>query len=286
MALTDYIQLINGQWMKTDGTGPYTQTASGVFEPLASNTDWPSQVGFGLVTGYERWSLWGNNPDVDTATVPEIVSPLGGSTPAFVSGLISMEIVSDSVNDTSAGTGARTVTLEVLDSNYVRSFPVVTLNGTTAVALPAQVTAINMAFVKTAGSVGSNVGTLTVRDAGAGTSRMLILPGRNITQSAARVVPAGYTLQIRTHFASINRTVTAGRFITWTGAFQQFVSAGVWDPAILALDAGLSDTAPMFFQAEPGLIIREKGRYWHQAMDVSANNTNLTTASWGILRLN
>lgn len=286
MALTDYIQLDSGQWMKTDGTGPYTQIAPGVFEPLASNTDWLSQVGFSLVSGYERWSLWGNNPDIDTGTLPEVVSPLGGNTPAFVNSLTSMEIVSDSVSDTAAGTGARTVTLEVLDLNYIRSFPTITLNGTTAVALPVQVTAINMASVKTTGSVGSNVGTLTIRDAGAGTTRILVLPGRNITQAASRVVPAGYTLQIRTHFASINRTITAGRFITWTGAFSQFVSAGVWDPPILALDAGLSDASPMFFQAEPGLIIREKGRYWHQVMAVSANNTDLTTASWGILKLN
>lgn len=286
MATTGYNQLSNGQWMKNDGTGPYIQSTPGVFDPIALSSEWSTTVGFSLATGYERWSLWGNNPDIDTGTLPEIVSPLGGTTPAFVDGLTSMEVVSDSVNDTAAGTGAQTVTFEVLDANYVRSFPTVTLNGTTAVALPAQVTAVNSIFVKTVGSVGSNVGTITVRDTGAGASRMLILPGRNISQAAARVVPAGYTLQIRTHFASINRTVTAGRWITWTGAFQQFVSAGVWDPAILALDAGLSDNSPMFFQAEPGLIIREKGRYWHQAMDVSANNTNLTTASWGILRLN
>lgn len=286
MALTDYLQLGNGQWMKTDGTGPYIQNQVGIFELVSARVDWHTQTGFGLTNGYERWSLWGNNSDIDLGTLPEVISTLGGTTPAYVDVATSMEIVSDNVNDTAAGTGARTVLLEVLDASYVRSFPTITLNGTTAVALPAQVTAVNLASIKTVGSNGSNIGTLTIRDAGAGTSRLLIVPGRNISQSSVRVVPAGYTLQVRTHFASINRTVTAGRWVTWTGVFQQFVSAGVWDPAILALDAGLSDTCPMHFQAEPGLIIREKGRYWHQAMDVSANNTNLTTASWGILKQN
>ncbi len=288
MAMSDYHQLRDGKWMKLDGTGPYVQSEPGVFVLLGVDTrgDWLTRVGFSLEAGYERWSLWGNNPDIDTDTLPEIVSQLGTAIPTFVDGPTSMEIVSSSASDTAAGTGARTVILEVLDANYNRAFVTLTMNGTTPVALPAQVTAVNMGSTKTAGSAGANVGTLTIRDAGAGTSRIIISPGRNITQAAARVVPAGYTLQIRTHFASINRTETAGRFITWTGAFRQFVSPGVWDPTVLALDAGLSDTAPMFFQAEPGLIIREKGRYWHQVMAVSANNTNLSTASWGVLKLN
>jgi putative transposase len=37
---------------------------------------------------------------------------------------------------------------------------------------------------------------------------------------------------------------------------------------------------------EPGLIIREKGRYWHQVLSVSGSNTDLSTASWGVMRLN
>lgn len=254
--------------------------------PYDARSDWATYVGFGLVPGYERWSMWGNNPDIDTGTLPEVVSPLGGTTPAFVNGPTSMEIVSSSADDAAAGTGARTVILEVLDVNYVRSFPTITLNGLTPVPLPAQVTAVNTLSVKTVGSGGANAGTLLIRDAGAGTSRMLVAIGRNISQSAARVIPAGYTAQLRTHFASINRTDTPGRFLTWTGVFQQFVSPGVWDPAAFPLDAGLSDAGPMFFQAEPGLILREKARYWHQVLAVSGLNTDLSTTSWGIMKLN
>lgn len=253
--------------------------------PYDNRIDPLTRVGFGLVYGYERWSLWGRNPDVDSGSLPEVISPLGGSTPAFVDVPTSMEIVSDNAADTADGTGARTVLIETLNANYDRVFVTVTLNGVAAVALPAQVTAVNTAAVKTVGSGGSNAGTLTIRDAGAGTARIVVQSGRNVSQAAARVVPNGYTLQVRTHIASINRTIAAGRLATYTGVFQQYVSPGVWDPAVLALDISLSDTAPVFFQAEPGLIIRERGRFWHQAASVSADNTDLSTASWGVLKL-
>jgi hypothetical protein len=305
--ISDYFQLAStGQWINVrDGTGPYVRTGDDTFElaapdarqqlddliallttDLATRGDPLLRVGFGLTPGYERWSMWGNNASVSTGTVPEVVAPLGASGPMFVDGPTSMEIVSSSAADTAAGTGARTVVLEVLDADYNRSFPTVTLNGTTAVALPAQVTAVNTLSVKTVGSGGSNAGILTVRDAGAGTARMAVAAGRNISQNATRVVPAGHTLQIRTHFASINRTDTAGRWITWTGVFQQYVSPGVWDPAAFPLDAGMSDAGPMFFQAEPGLILREKARYWHAVLAVSGNNTDVSTTSWGVLKAN
>lgn len=305
--ISDYFQIAGtGLWLKiSDGTGPYVRTGDDTFVLTAPDVtqrlvdltsllsgaidtrgDWATRVGFGLVAGYERWSMWGNNPDIDTGTLPEVVSPLGAAGPLYVDVATSMEIVSSSAADTAAGTGARTVILEVLDADYNRSFPTVVLNGLTPVALPAQVTALNMLSVKTVGSGGSNAGVLTVQDAGAGTARLSVSAGRNISQAAVRTVPAGYTLQLRTHFASINRTDTAGRFLTWTGVFQQFVSPGVWDPAVFPLDAGISDAGPMFFQGEPGLIIREKGRYWHQVLAVSGSNTDLSTTSWGVLKQN
>lgn len=247
-------------------------------------SEWFQRAGFGLEPGYERASGWGNNPDVDTAAV-EVIDPLGGTTIPWLSALAAMEIVSDSAADTAAGTGARTVAIDGLDANYNRLTQTVSMNGVTAVAIPAQIIAINRVRVLTAGTGLGNAGTLTVRNAGAGTTRITVPVGRSISQSSGYTVPAGYTLQINRHLASINRTVTAGRWITYTGAFQ------LWDgtqygPTVLPLDVGVSDTSLTAFMAEPGLILTEKSRWWLQVNSVSANNTDVTAAWWGILRRN
>mgnify|MGYP006921299728 CR=1 FL=1 len=75
-----------------------------------------------------------------------------------------LELVSSSANDASGGTGARTVRVKGLDANYNPFEEVVTLNGTTPVALAnTSVIAINKLKVVTAGSGGVNAGTITCR---------------------------------------------------------------------------------------------------------------------------
>lgn len=266
----------SGFYYRTDGSGPYAIDSGGTPQ-LASGEALEHflRVGFGLVPGYERWSIWGNNPDIDTGTTPEVVSPGGNlSTPPFWTTPTTLEVLSSSASDVG------TVLVEVLDSSYNRSMVTITLNGTSAVTFPSTAVAINTLAANVL-----NVGDLTVRDAGGGTTRLFVQAGRGISQSAWRTVPAGYTLQITTHLVSINRTVTAGRWATYTGVFQQFSGAAHLG-AIYALDVGVSDAMAFHFKAEPGLIIREKGRYWHTCLEVSGNNTNLSSAAWGEMKSN
>lgn len=249
-----------------------------------ARANWSHRVGFALEPGYERANGWGNNPDVDTATV-EVVDPLGGTTIPWMSAATSLEAVSDNAADAAAGTGARTITILGLDSNYDRVTLTVTLNGVTAVALSTQLVAINRVTVTTAGSGLTNAGTLTIRNASAGTTRITVPVGRSISQSSGYTVPRGYTLQIDDHVCSINRTISAGRWLTYTGAFQ------VWDgtqygAVVLPLDIGVSDVVLGRFSARPGLVLPEKSRFWLLVTGVSANNTDVTAAWWGVLKLN
>lgn len=244
-----------------------------------------TRIGFGDVVGYERFSLWGHNGSVDTGAVPEVIHNEGLSFPPFMSAATSLEAISDNAADTVAGTGARTLHIDGLDASYNRLTQTITLNGNVgAVAIPTQLAAVNMLRVGGYGSALTNVGTLTVRDAGGGTTRMTVPPGVGISQSSARTIPAGYTCQLRTHLFSINRT-TSARNATVTGAFQLW-DGSAYGPVVYPLDIAVSDTQPIFFQAEPGLILPERSRYWHVCRAVSGNGTDLTSASWGILRLN
>jgi len=79
-------------------------------------------------------------------------------------------IASSNANDTSAGTGARTVTLEYLDQTGAGPYyETITLNGTSYV----NTVATNIAFIESirvasVGSTGSNVGIITLKAATAG----------------------------------------------------------------------------------------------------------------------
>jgi hypothetical protein len=74
-----------------------------------------------------------------------------------------MEVLSASANDTAAGTGARTVELDMVDGNWVETTVTATLNGVTPVAISGTYVACNAIRVLTTGSGLINAGNLQVR---------------------------------------------------------------------------------------------------------------------------
>jgi hypothetical protein len=72
-----------------------------------------------------------------------------------------ISVVSSSVNDTAAGTGARTLYIEGLDSNYLVISETITLNGATPVVTANSYLRVNYAYILTAGSGGVNAGNIT-----------------------------------------------------------------------------------------------------------------------------
>ena len=86
---------------------------------------------------------------------------------------VSLEFVSDDVDDNSAGNGAREITYFCLDSSWLEVTGTVATNGTTAVALGDDCIRLHRWFVSSSGAyatqtTGSHEGNLTIRVAGAG----------------------------------------------------------------------------------------------------------------------
>jgi len=133
------------------------------------------------------------NPDVDTATVPETVWPLGGVA-ALRSTAAVLELVSSSAADAAAGTGARTVQVWGLDSLYNELIEVVTLTGTTPVLTSGLFLRVNSVQVVSAGTGKSNAGNITIRDASAGTTRSYIVADQGRSEVGVFTVPAGHTM--------------------------------------------------------------------------------------------
>lgn len=107
-------------------------------------------------------NIIGYNPSVST-TASTVWS--GGATSYVqLTTAVAMEVVSASADDTSNGTGARTVRVDGLDSSYVPFSETITLNGVTAVPLVNTLAmAINRTTVLTAGSGLVNAGKIDVR---------------------------------------------------------------------------------------------------------------------------
>jgi hypothetical protein len=164
-------------------------TRQGAFEPFEL------QVARGQIQGHRNVTVFGFNPDVDTTQVS--VWPLP-SLITFPASAIQMTVSSTSANDTSAGTGARTVVVQGLDANYNEVTETVTLNGQTAVTMTASLLRVNYAYVATAGSGNSAagdiyIGTGTVTAGVPATTYDIIKFDYNNTTTGSYTIPAGYT---------------------------------------------------------------------------------------------
>jgi hypothetical protein len=103
-------------------------------------------------------------------------------------------VVSTNANDSSAGTGARTVTINYLTAAFALKSETVTMNGTTPVnTVNVDIAYIESIVVATVGSGGGNVGTIQVFTftAGGGSVWGSIAAGDNQTFWAHHYVPSG-----------------------------------------------------------------------------------------------
>lgn len=136
----------------------------------------------------------GHNGAVGTSLV-EIWSQ--ATSYSFPSSASTMKVSSDNANDTSAGTGARTVEIVGLDANWNEVNETITLNGTTAVNTVNSYIRINEMLVKSAGSGGKNAGALytgigTVTAGVPATIYSVCEIGENASMQAIYSVPDGY----------------------------------------------------------------------------------------------
>jgi hypothetical protein len=167
------------------------------------------QVARGQIAYHESIYKFGNNAAVSNST--ETIWQQGGLY-SYLSAASVLKVSSSSANDTSAGTGARTVELFGLDGDYNEINEVVILNGQTAVNTTLSYLRINRMIVRSAGSGGANAGIIY---AGTGTVTTGVPAniyatingdGSNQTLMALWTVPAGYTAYLMQYDVSNGTT--------------------------------------------------------------------------------
>jgi len=237
-------------------------TQSGRFEPFEL------QVARGQITWHQSITVFGFNSDVDTSI--ETVWPHGGilNSPATA---LQLSVSSDNAADAAAGTGARTVYLEGLDSNHNTISEIVTLNGLTAVTTTNSYLHINNCYVKTAGSGNSAAGTIyfgtgTVTSGVPATVYDVIQFDYNSRITGSYTVPAGYTAYVSQGLFSSGQVsgsnAVTGRLMTrGTNNIRLTV-------AVVTVNNGVADYA-----FEYPIVVPEKTTIEAQAVGSAANNS-------------
>jgi hypothetical protein len=178
----------------------FNQLDQALRNAMAVQEPYELQVSKGQVAGASSLYKFGYNPDINGTE--ETIWSQGGDV-VWPTAAFTAFISSSSTADTSAGTGAQTVTVEGLDENYATQSVTVDMNGQTQVQIgdASGWIRINRAFVVTAGSGGTAAGTVYIAATGVssgvptGTIYASITDG-NQTQMAVYTVPASHTLYL------------------------------------------------------------------------------------------
>lgn len=168
-----------------------------------------SNVSLGRVPGASVMDKFGRNPDVDTGTDPEDLWDRGG---IWVEPSIACKhnIKSTDGNDNDSGTGARMMEVFGLIANYNQQSEIITLDGTNDVPTDNLYRIIFRKIVRSAGSSGGNIGTLTATSQVDGTVTAQISPENNQTLMSIYQIPADKTGLLYQYYVDVNESTGIG----------------------------------------------------------------------------
>lgn len=156
-------------------------------EFLFAGSDYFLNISRGIVPGQST------NPVVafaDNIGAVERTIGLSSGRYAFQSSAVTLELVSDNVNDTAAGTGAQRVVIIGLDNALLPILAVEELNGTTPVVVGTQFKRVNTFIVNRAGSQIKNEGRVSLTVQGSGEEQSNIEPDQGIARMGVFTVPS------------------------------------------------------------------------------------------------
>ena len=168
--------------------------------PQFCSQDYLYAIAEGDIAGHDLYSKFGRVVGVSTSIV-DVWPGEGGiaSTYVFPTTAQQIRVVSTSANDASGGTGANTVVLTGLDSNYDEISETITMTGLTVATTSNSFLRVNGCYVATAGSLGSAAGTITFKNS-TGTPDTItyssISSGLTACRQLIYTVPSGKTLYL------------------------------------------------------------------------------------------
>lgn len=233
-------------------------------------------VNFGLISGYSRLAIIGHASNIGNGASSDIWE-VGGTYP-FLAAASVLEVVSTSANDASAGTGARTVLIGGLDSNYDPITETVTLNGVTPVNTTKSFLRVNLFTTVTSGSGQVNDGDITLRVTGGGSAQSFMKAGYGFGRTGVYTVANGDTL----YCGSFNFSVKTPNNTTYSAVFgiQQLSALG---NKRVPIEFQVTSTAPYLHNTQFGLSLTQKASFILRVMNTSQASTEVLGAAECIL---
>lgn len=149
------------------------------------------EVAQGKIPGHSLLNKFGYNPTIGSINF-ETIWETGNNYP-WQSTAVTVDVVSNDVNDDVASTGARTLRIQGLDGNYDLAEETVDMDGTTTVTTTQTFLRVFRMSVETAGSSGNNEGTITVTYTGGSDVAATISAGNGQTLMCLYTIPRNYT---------------------------------------------------------------------------------------------
>lgn len=173
----------------------------------------------------QRAVIMGHNP---ACTTGEESVAVQSALVAHPSAATALEVASSSADDTSAGTGARTIRIYGLDSDYAWQTADATMNGQTAVTVATTFLHVYGAEVLTAGTGGKNAGIISVADDGVTwasgapsaytSSYAHIAVGDQVSRNGWFMVPANLKYKLRRLWMSNTTQIALVRLYVRSGS--------------------------------------------------------------------
>lgn len=236
-----------------------------------STKNWALEAAKGNIPKTSIITKVGYNLDVDTAAPEDIFGQGGTYVPPTAARV--HNLVSTSTNDTSAGTGARTILIRGIDGSYNQASETITLNGTTPVASANSYLHIHLMQVITGGSAGGNVGRISATAVTNGTVTITIEPTFNQSTSSVYLVPIGYKgyimkLRARMDNGTANSNADVVLLVQpFGGVYQVKTILGLNNTGSSTVVNDYTDSTPFIVQAQSFIKMR--------CIAVSTNNTEI-----------
>ena len=186
------------------------------------------QIAQGRVGGYSRYVICGRKIGV-SATVMSDLTQIPNVDVLPYPGGIQCRIISDSANDTSNGTGVRTLRLVYLDTNYDVKSEVLTVNGLTAVnTVATNIQRIYWMSTITVGSNGVAVGNISLQNTAGSVTYEYLKAGENRTLTCHFTVPNNKTAYILAWQVSGKKQTMSIRFRASADPYTGELTPGVF----------------------------------------------------------
>jgi len=236
-------------------------------------SDFYTDVALGNYSDAKINTKFGRNPDIDTGSTPEDIWNNGGvyTGQPTTGSATTLDVDSSSGNDTSAGTGARTLRIYGLDGSYNEINEIITLNGTTAVTTVNSYWRVSRMEVVTAGSAEFNQGSITASWTGTPSQIFAVMPtGTNQSTLGADTVPAGKKRLVLGLKASMTRTSGSNGSANVGFMVRKENEA-------FQTKRNIEITNSLGYESIPkgGILLEEKTDMKWRVFDVSDNNTTI-----------